>query len=144
MARSGPGIGWMNCDITDKPIAALLKDLKQRGMLDSTLVAWGGEFGCTPMTQLNRPDEIDSAGRDHHPNCFSVWLAGGGIRSGQVIGKTDELGLNVVEDKTHIHDLHATILHCLGFEHTRLTYRHTGRDFRLTDTEGNVISKMLS
>jgi uncharacterized protein (DUF1501 family) len=132
-----------NCDITDKPIAALLKDLKQRGMLDSTLVAWGGEFGRTPMTQLNRPDEIDSAGRDHHPNCFSVWLAGGGIRGGQVIGKTDELGLNVVEDKTHVHDLHATVLHCLGFEHTRLTYRHMGRDFRLTDTEGNVISKML-
>jgi len=96
------------------------------------------------MTQLNRPDEIDSAGRDHHPNCFSLWIAGGGIRRGQVIGKNDELGLKIVEDKVHIHDLHATMLQCLGFDHARLTYRHMGRDFRLTDVAGNVVKRMLA
>ena len=132
-----------NCGITDQPTAALLKDLKQRGLLDSTLVVWGGEFGRTPMSEIRRPDEADNAGRDHHPDGFSVWLAGGGIKGGQVIGKTDELGLSVVEDKVHIHDLQATILHCLGFDHTRLTYRHMGRDFRLTDVEGEVVKKML-
>ncbi len=131
-----------NCDITDQPAAALVKDLKQRGLLDSTLVVWAGEFGRTPMGQLERLDE--DPGRDHHPKCFSIWLAGGGIKGGQVIGKTDELGLNVAEDKVHVHDVQATILQCLGFDHTRLTYRHMGRDFRLTDVEGNVVKKMLA
>ena len=125
----------------DQPLAALLGDLKQRGLLDSTLVVWGGEFGRTPMSQAGRPDQ--APGRDHHPDCFSMWLAGGGIRGGQTIGKTDELGLNVVEDKIHIHDLQATILKCLGFDHTKLAYHHMGRDFRLTDVGGKVVEKLL-
>ena len=131
------------CGVTDQPVAALLKDLKQRGLLDSTLVVWAGEFGRTPMAELRRPEDADNAGRDHHPNGFSVWLAGGGIQGGRIIGKTDDLGLTIVEDKVHIHDLQATILHCLGFDHTRLTYRHMGRDFRLTDVEGQVVKRML-
>jgi len=133
-----------NCEITDQPAAALLKDLKQRGLLDSTLVVWGGEFGRTPMTQINKPKEAGSEGRDHHPNCFSMWMAGGGVRGGQVIGRNDELGLNPVEDRVHIHDLHATMLHCLGIDHTRLTYRHAGRDFRLTDVGGKIVQKALA
>ena len=130
-----------NCDATEKPAAALIRDLKQRGLLDSTLVVWAGEFGRTPMGQLERVDE--DPGRDHHPKCFSAWVAGGGVKGGQVIGKTDELGLKVVEDKVHVHDLQATLLACLGLDHTRLTYRHMGRDFRLTDVEGSVVQKML-
>jgi hypothetical protein len=130
-----------NCDITDQPAGALIKDLKQRGLLDSTLVVWAGEFGRTPMGQLERIDE--DPGRDHHPNCYSAWVAGGGVRGGQVVGKTDDIGLQVVEDKVHVHDLQATLLHCLGLDHTRLTYRHMGRDFRLTDVGGSVVKKML-
>jgi hypothetical protein len=133
-----------NCGATDQPTAALLRDLKQRGMLDSTLVVWGGEFGRTPMSEIRRPDEAGNAGRDHHPNGFSLWLAGGGIKGGQVIGKTDELGLKVVEDPIHIHDLQATILRCLGLDHTRLTYRYLGRDFRLTDVGGKVVDRLLA
>jgi uncharacterized protein (DUF1501 family) len=133
-----------NCDISDQPTAALLKDLKDRGLLDSTLVVWGGEFGRTPMVEIRRTDQEDNAGRDHHPLAYSMWLAGGGIRGGQVIGATDELGLQITQDKVHIHDLQATILHCLGFDHTRLTYRHMGRDFRLTDVSGNVVKRMLA
>ncbi|HUQ94846.1 MAG TPA: DUF1501 domain-containing protein [Bryobacteraceae bacterium] len=129
---------------TDQAAAALIKDLKQRGMLDDTLVVWGGEFGRTAMSEMRRPDDAESIGRDHHPNGYSIWLAGGGIKGGQVIGKTDELALNVVEDKVHVHDLQATILHCLGMDHTRLTYRHMGRDFRLTDVSGEVVQKMLA
>ncbi|MCX6621308.1 MAG: DUF1501 domain-containing protein [Acidobacteria bacterium] len=132
------------CGVTDQPTAALLKDLKQRGLLDSTLVVWGGEFGRTPMSEIRRPEDADNAGRDHHPNGYSMWMAGAGIKTGQVIGKTDELGLSITEDKVHIHDLQATLLHCLGFEHTRLTYRHLGRDFRLTDVEGAVVKKLLA
>jgi uncharacterized protein (DUF1501 family) len=132
------------CKVTDRPTAALLHDLKQRGLLDSTLVVWGGEFGRTPMSEIRRPDEADNAGRDHHPNGFSLWLAGGGIKGGQVIGKTDDLGLNIVEDPIHIHDLQATILHCLGLDHTRLTYRYLGRNFRLTDVGGKVVPKLLA
>jgi hypothetical protein len=131
------------CKATDGPTAALVRDLKQRGLLDSTLVVWGGEFGRTPMSEIRRPDEADNAGRDHHPNGFSLWLAGGGIKGGQVIGKTDELGLNIVEEPIHIHDLQATILQCLGLDHTRLTYRYLGRNFRLTDVGGNVVQKLL-
>lgn len=133
-----------NCEATDRPTGALLADLKQRGLLESTLVVWGGEFGRTPMCEVRRPDEADNAGRDHHPNGFSLWLAGGGIRGGQVVGRTDEFGLNIVEDKIHIHDLQATILHCLGLDHQRLTYRHMGRDFRLTDIGGRVVEKLLA
>jgi hypothetical protein len=132
------------CQTTDQPAAALLKDLKQRGMLEDTLVVWGGEFGRTPMSEIRRPEEADNAGRDHHPNGYSMWLAGGGIRGGQIIGRTDDLGLNIVEDKVHVHDLQATLLHCLGMDHTRLTYRHMGRDFRLTDVGGQVVRKMLA
>ncbi|GIU77873.1 MAG: sulfatase [Bryobacteraceae bacterium] len=133
-----------NCDRTDKPTAALIKDLKQRGLLESTLVVWGGEFGRTPIVEIRNTADPENAGRDHHPLAYSMWLAGGGIRGGQVIGKTDELGFNVVEDPVHVHDLQATILHCLGFDHTRLTYRHMGRDFRLTDVHGEVVQKMLA
>ena len=132
------------CLTTDQPAAALIKDLKQRGLLDSTLVVWGSEFGRTPMTQMNRPDDLEDAGRDHHPNCYSMWLAGGGICGGQVIGENDDIGLNNVKDQVHVHDLQATILHCLGFDHKKLTYRHLGRDFRLTDVHGAVVQKMLA
>lgn len=132
-----------NTDMTDQPAAALIRDLKQRGMLDDTLVIWGGEFGRTPMVEVRRPGEEGNEGRDHHPLAFSMWMAGGGIRGGQVVGKTDDLGFNIAEDKVHVHDLQATVLHCLGFDHTRLTYRHQGRDFRLTDVEGNVVTKLL-
>jgi hypothetical protein len=133
-----------NCDVADKPTAALIKDLKQRGLLDDTLVIWGGEFGRTPMVEIRDPRDANNAGRDHHPLAYSIFLAGGGIKGGTVIGKTDELGLNIAEDKVHVHDLQATILHCLGLEHTRLTYHHMGRDFRLTDVAGNVVKKMLA
>ncbi len=132
-----------NCDIVDQPIAALLKDLKQRGLLDSTLVIWGGEFGRTPLVQGNDPSE-GGEGRDHHPSAFSMWMAGGGIKSGQVVGRTDDLGLRIVEDKIHIHDLHATILHCLGLKHEQLTFRRMGRDFRLTDVAGEVMHNLLA
>ncbi len=133
-----------NCDIADKPTAALIRDLKQRGLLESTLVVWGGEFGRTPMVEIRDTHDINGAGRDHHPLAYSLLLAGGGIKGGQVIGKTDDLCMNIVEDKVHVHDLQATLLHCLGLEHTRLTYHHMGRDFRLTDVAGNVVTKMLA
>lgn len=128
-----------NCKDTDQASAALIKDLKQRGLLDETLIIWGGEFGRTPMVQA----ESAADGRDHHPKAFSLWLAGGGVRPGVTLGETDELGFNVVNDKVHVHDLHATILHLLGFDHTKLTYRFQGRDFRLTDVHGNVVDKLL-
>jgi hypothetical protein len=128
-----------NCKDTDKASAALVTDLKRRGLLDDTLVIWGGEFGRTPMVQGGGDD-----GRDHHPNAFTMWLAGGGIKPGQTLGLTDELGFNVAADKVHVHDLHATLLHLLGFDHTRLTYKFQGRDFRLTDVHGKVIEKLLA
>jgi hypothetical protein len=127
-----------NCKDTDQACTALVRDLKQRGMLEDTLVIWGGEFGRTPMVQGG------SDGRDHHPNAFTMWLAGGGIKPGVVKGETDELGFNVVKDKVHVHDLHATILHLLGFDHTRLTYRFQGRDFRLTDVAGNLVKQLMA
>jgi hypothetical protein len=134
-----------NCGIVDKPTAALLKDLKQRGLLDETLVIWGAEFGRSPMNEVRLASpEAGREGRDHHALAFTVWLSGGGIKRGQIIGRTDEIGFNVVEDKLHVHDLQATILHCLGIDHTRLTYRHQGRDFRLTDVGGRVIDKLLA
>ena len=133
-----------NCDIADKPTAALIQDLKRHGLLDSTLVVWGGEFGRTPMVEIRDPRDADNAGRDHHPLAYSLFLAGGGMRGGTVVGQTDDLCLSITGDKVHVHDLQATILHCLGLEHTRLTYRHMGRDFRLTDVAGNVVQKMLA
>jgi hypothetical protein len=128
-----------NCLATDQASAALVKDLKQRGLLDETLVIWGGEFGRTPMVQGNNTFD----GRDHHPNAFTMWLAGGGVKPGITLGESDELGFNVTQDKVHIHDLHATLLHLLGFDHTKLTYRFQGRDFRLTDVHGTLADKLL-
>ena len=128
----------INCKDTDRASTALVKDLKQRGMLDDTMVIWGGEFGRTPMVQGG------SDGRDHHPNAFTMWFAGGGFKPGLVLGETDELGFNVVKDRVHVHDLHATILHLLGFDHTRLTYKFQGRDYRLTDVHGEVVRPMLA
>jgi hypothetical protein len=128
-----------NCRDTDQACAALVKDLKQRGLLEDTLVVWGGEFGRTPMMEGQSDD-----GRDHHANAFTMWMAGGGIKPGLTLGATDDLGFNVVEDRVHVHDLHATLLHLLGFDHTRLTYRFQGRDFRLTDVHGEVMTKMLA
>ncbi|MBL8173270.1 MAG: DUF1501 domain-containing protein [Bryobacterales bacterium] len=133
-----------NCDRTDKPVGALLKDLKERGLLDSTLVVWCGEFGRTPMVEHRLGRDPEKGGRDHHPFAYSLWMAGGGIKGGQVVGKTDEFCMRAVEDPIHVNDLQATILHCLGFEHTRLTYRHLGRDFRLTDIHGHVVKKLLA
>ncbi len=127
-----------NCKNTDQASAALIKDLKQRGLLDSTLVVWGGEFGRTPMVQGGND------GRDHHPNCYSIWLAGGGVKRGLTLGESDEFGFNATTDKVHTHDLNATILHLLGFDHTKLTYRFQGRDFRLTDVHGDVVTKLLA
>jgi hypothetical protein len=133
-----------NCGMTDKPTGALIKDLKQRGLLDETLVIWGGEFGRTPMNEVRRGNTPGKEGRDHHPFAFSMWLAGGGIEPGQIVGKTDELGYHITEDPIHVHDLQATILHLLGIDHTKLTYRHQGRDFRLTDVGGKVVEKLLA
>ena len=128
--------------MSDQPVAALLKDLKQRGLLDTTLVVWASEFGRTPLGENRRGREANT-GRDHHPFAFSIWMAGGGINGGQVIGETDEIGWSVTKDPIHINDLHATILHLFGIEHTKLTYRFQGRDFRLTDVGGKVVRKLL-
>jgi Protein of unknown function (DUF1501) len=133
-----------NCQITDQPSAALIRDLKQRGMLRDTIVVWGGEFGRTPLSQTTAPGHEDQTGRDHHPDAFTLLLAGGGMKPGATVGQTDELGMKVTEDKVHVHDLHATILHCLGLNHLQLTYRHQGRNFRLTDVAGEVVQKMLT
>jgi hypothetical protein len=124
------------CLQSDRPIAGLLTDLKQRGLLEATLVIWGGEFGRTPMSE-------GSNGRDHNPHGFTMWLSGGGVKGGQVIGATDAVGLRAAQDATHVHDVHATILHLLGFDHRRLTYRHNGRNERLTDNFGEIIQKAL-
>ncbi|MBX3746570.1 MAG: DUF1501 domain-containing protein [Verrucomicrobiae bacterium] len=131
-----------NCGATDRASAALVKDLKQRGLLDSTLVVWGGEFGRTPMVESNAALGR-SLGRDHHPQAFTVWLAGGGVRGGMNYGATDDLGFHVVENPVHVHDLQATILHCLGLDHERLTFTHQGRQFRLTDVHGHVMKDLL-
>jgi hypothetical protein len=129
------------CRDVDQPQAALIADLKQRGLLDETLVVWGGEFGRTVYGQGGLKDDY---GRDHHGRCFSVWLAGGGIKPGTVYGTTDDFGYNIVDKPVHIHDLNATLLHCLGIDHERLTYRYQGRDFRLTDVHGNVVRDILA
>jgi hypothetical protein len=125
----------------DKPIAALLQDLKNRGMLEDTLVIWGGEFGRTPTAQMPLTPKV---GRDHHNDGFSIWMAGGGVKGGYIHGATDDIGLSIAEGKVHVHDLHATILHLLGFNHETLTYRYAGRDFRLTDVEGEVVKDILA
>jgi uncharacterized protein (DUF1501 family) len=136
------GTSRAKCKETDQASAALVKDLKQRGLLDETLVVWGGEFGRTPMVETN-PALGRSMGRDHHPQAYTMWLAGGGIQGGQVYGKTDDMGFSVVENRVHVHDLQATILHCLGLNHEKLTYRYAGRDFRLTDVHGTVVTDLL-
>jgi hypothetical protein len=125
------------CAAVDQPIAALLADLKQRGLLEDTLVLWGGEFGRTPTAEGNN-------GREHHPFGFSMWLAGGGVRGGMTHGATDDFGWHAVHDKVHVHDLHATILHLMGFDHERLTFRHAGRDYRLTDVHGRVVEEIVA
>ena len=130
------------CGIIDQPCAALINDLKQRGMLEDTLVIWGGEFGRTIYCQGGLTKT--NYGRDHHPRCYTKWMAGGGIQGGVVYGETDDFSYNVQEDPVHIHDLNATMLHCLGINHEQLTYRHLGRDFRLTDVHGNVVQALLS
>ena len=127
----------------DQPIAALISDLKQRGLFDDTLILWGGEFGRTPSVELDGGGK-SKLGRDHNHYGFSVWMAGGGIKGGTVYGATDEFGFRAVENATSVHDLHATILHCLGFDHERLTFRSAGRDFRLTDVSGNVIREIVA
>jgi len=130
-----------NCRDTDQACAGLIHDLKQRGMLNDTLVIWGGEFGRTPMVQ---GAQGTANGRDHHPNAFTMWMAGGGIKPGITLGESDELGFNVTKNKVHVHDLHATLLNVLGFDHKKLTYRFQGRDFRLTDVQGNVVQELLA
>ena len=122
---------------SDQPIAALIRDLKARGLFDETLILWGGEFGRTPTSE-------GSNGRDHNNHGFTVWLAGGGVQGGLAYGATDDFGFAAVEKRTHVHDLHATILHLMGIDHTQLTYRYSGRDFRLTDVHGNVVHEILS
>ena len=143
-SHGGPGENLQGdfdkvCREVDQGSAALVKDLKQRGLLDDTLVIWGGEFGRTPMGE-NR----DTTGRNHHIDAFTMWLAGGGVKPGQIIGRTDELGFSAVEDRVHVHDLHATLLHLLGLEHQKLTFRFQGRDFRLTDVHGDVVHRLLA
>lgn len=132
-----------NCGKTDQASAALVTDLKQRGLLDETLVVWGGEFGRTPMVETN-PALGRSLGRDHHPQAYTMWMAGGGVQRGMVYGSTDELGFHVVDKPVHVHDLQATILHLLGFDHERLTFFHAGRQFRLTDVHGRVVNEILA
>jgi hypothetical protein len=143
-SHGGPGENLQGdfekvCRDVDQGQAALVKDLKSRGLLDDTLVIWGGEFGRTPMGE-NR----DTTGRNHHIDAFTMWLAGGGVKRGAIIGQTDELGFYAAEDKVHVHDLHATILHLLGMEHTQLTFRFQGRDFRLTDVHGDLVGKLIA
>jgi hypothetical protein len=130
------------CQETDRAAAALIQDLKQRGLLESTIVVWGGEFGRTPMNEARNNSKF--LGRDHHPRAFTMWVAGGGFKPGITFGKTDALGYNIAEDPVDVHDLHATILHQMGIDHTKLTYRFQGRDFRLTDIAGNVVDRLIS
>jgi hypothetical protein len=137
-----PGAMRGQCRDTDQPSAALIKDLKQRGMFDDTILVWGGEFGRTIYSQGAL--RADRYGRDHHPSCFSMWLAGGGIKGGLTYGSTDDYSVNVAEDGVHVHDVHATILHLLGIDHKRLTYKYQGRDFRLTDVHGQVVTPILA
>jgi uncharacterized protein (DUF1501 family) len=132
-----------NCRMADQPIAALLKDLKQRGLLDSTLVVFASEFGRTPLAE-NRAGRVANTGRDHHPFAFTIWMAGGGLKGGLTYGESDEIGWDIARDPVHVHDFHATLLHLFGIDHEQLTYRFQGRDFRLTDVEGNVVTPWLA
>jgi uncharacterized protein (DUF1501 family) len=143
-SHGGPGENLENdfekvCREVDQGQAALVKDLKSRGLLDDTLVIWGGEFGRTPMGESR-----EKTGRNHHIEATTMWLAGGGVKSGYILGETDELGFSPVADRVHVHDLHATILHLLGLDHKRLTFRFQGRDFRLTDVHGELVTKVLA
>jgi hypothetical protein len=132
----------MQCEDTDRPSAALVKDLKQRGMLEDTLVVWAGEFGRTVYSQ-GSPDD-PAYGRDHHPRCYTLWMAGGGVKPGLAYGETDEYSYNIVKDPVHIHDFQATMLHLLGIDHKRLTFRFQGRDYRLTDVHGETVKGILA
>jgi uncharacterized protein (DUF1501 family) len=132
------------CREIDQPMTALVKDLKQRGLLDETLVVWGGEFGRTPMKENRGGKDAPFAGRDHHAEAFTMWMAGGGVKKGLIYGETDEIGYYGIKDRVHIHDLQATILHQLGINHEKLTYQFQGRDFRLTDVHGKVVKDILS
>ena len=133
----------IQCQDTDQPSAALVKDLKQRGLLDDTLVIWGGEFGRTPFLQ-GKIEETKQWGRDHHPYAFTMWMAGGGVKPGMSYGASDEFGFNAIENKVHVHDFQATVLHLLGIDHERLTYKFQGRYYRLTDVHGNVVKPVLA
>jgi uncharacterized protein (DUF1501 family) len=133
------------CKDVDQGIAALVTDLKQRGLLEDTLVIWGGEFGRTPMQQTDSAvGNATKPGRDHHKDAFTMWLAGGGVKRGITYGQTDDLGYNIAENPVHVHDLNATVLHLLGLDHERLTYRYQGREFRLTDVHGTVVKDLLA
>jgi len=127
---------------TDKPIAGLLQDLKRRGLLDSTLVIWGGEFGRTPINEARNGSKL--LGRDHHPRAFTMWMAGAGVKAGTTVGRTDDFGYNIVEDPVDVQDLHATMLHLMGIDHEKLTYKFQGRDFRLTDVSGKDVTKLMA
>ena len=143
-AAAGLKTGLTNkCATMDKPVSALIKDLKQRGLLDETLIVWGGEFGRTPFRE-GRTAKGDVLGRDHFPDCYSMWMAGGGVKGGTMYGQSDELGFTPAENKTHLHDLQATILNLLGFDHERLTFRFQGRDYRLTDVHGQVLKDIIA
>ena len=134
-----------SCAGSDKPVAGLVRDLKARGLLDDTLVVWSGEFGRTPWSQdLSGTSPIETHGREHQPDSFCAWLAGGGVKAGFTYGETDDFGFRPIAGKVHLHDLHATLLHLLGLDHERLTYRHAGRDFRLTDVYGQVVKEILA
>ena len=135
----------MKCQGVDRGAAALVRDLKQRGLLDDTLVVWASEFGRTPVGQTTSQVGLPApVGRDHQRDAFTIWLAGGGVKKGFVHGRTDDLGHEVVENPVHVHDMNATLLHLLGIDHERLTYRHQGRDFRLTDVHGEVVRAILA
>ena len=143
-AGTGLTSGLTNkCATMDKPVAALIADLKQRGMLEDTLIVWGGEFGRTPFRE-GRTAKGKVLGRDHYPDCFTMWMAGGGVKGGYEYGETDELGFGVVENKVHIHDLQATIMHLLGLDHEKTTFRFQGRDYRLTDVHGEVVHDLIA
>ena len=132
------------CQETDRPIAALIKDLRRRGLLDETLIVWGSEFGRTPLRQGGNAKDSGLSGRDHHKDAFTMWLAGGGVRGGVSYGRSDDFGMDVAQDGVHVHDLNATVLHLLGLDHERLTYRYQGREFRLTDVHGHVVREILA
>jgi arylsulfatase A-like enzyme len=132
------------CKETDRPIAALIADLKARGLLDQTLIVWGSEFGRTPLRQGGNANDQGLSGRDHHKDAFTMWLCGGGVRGGISYGRTDDLGMDIAEQPVHVHDLNATVLHLLGLDHQRLTYRYQGREYRLTDVAGNILHDLLA